>query len=285
MPFSDTPLIVAFIADLMFSRRVETTAELLGFGVELIERATQITPSEELPVPIHQIGEQTTGPGAALMERLTLWKPALILFDLSNTEIPWRQWLPLIKSAPATRRIPVVAYGSHVDAETMKLAASCGADAVLARSRFSADLPEILQKYARKTDPTALNQACQGTLSELALRGLEEFNRGLYFEAHESLEAAWKEDVSVGRDLYQAILQVAVAYLQIERGNYTGAQKMFWRVRQWIDPLPDTCRGVDVARLRLDADRVRQLLMALGAERIGEFDRRLFKQIIYQEPI
>jgi CheY-like chemotaxis protein len=282
MPASKTPLILAFLSDLIFATRVETTAERLGFRVRLIERQSQIAPADEHSPSFRQIGEQTTGPGAALMEQLTLWKPVLILFDLGNAEIPWRQWLPLIKSAPATRRIPVVAYGSHVDTETMKLAASCGADAVLARSRFTADLPEILQKYAWKSNPAVLEEACAQPLSELARRGLEEFNRGLFFEAHESLEAAWKEDVSAGRDLYQAILQVAVAYLQIERGNYHGAQKMFWRVRQWIDPLPDTCRGVDVARLRQDAERVRQALVASGAGRIGEFDRRLFKPVLYQ---
>ncbi len=283
MPAAKAPLILAFISDLIFATRVETTAERLGFRLVLIERQDQIAPGNEQPPATRQIGEQTTGPGAALMEQLTLWKPTLILFDLGNAEIPWRLWLPLIKSAPATRRIPVVAFGSHVDTATMKLAASSGADAVLARSRFIANLAEILQKYARKSNPAALEEACERPLSELARRGLEEFNRGLFFEAHESLEAAWKADVSVGRDLYQAILQVAVAYLQIERGNYDGAQKMFWRVRQWIDPLPDTCRGVDVARLRLDAERARQALLALGAGRIGEFDRRLFKPVVYHE--
>ncbi len=282
MPASDAPLIVAFISDLMFSTRVETTAEQLGYQVKWIERAAQIAaPDQGTQLP-RQIGEHTSGPGAALMELLTLWKPVLILLDLSNAEIPWRQWLPLIKSAPSTRRIPVVAFGAHVDADTMKLAASSGADAVLARSRFSADLPNILQRYTLKPDPVALEAACQAPLSELALRGIQEFNHGLYFEAHESLEAAWKEDVSAGRELYQAILQVAVAYLQIERGNYHGAVKMFWRVRQWIDPLPDICRGVDIAQLRSDAEQVRVSLMALGSERIGDFDKSLFKQVSFQ---
>ena len=73
-----------------------------------------------------------------------------------------------------------------------------------------------------------------------------------------------------------------MAYLQIERGNYNGALKMFLRVRQWIDPLPDRCRGVDVAQLRADAKHVHESLLALGHERIGGFDRRLFKRVVYE---
>ena len=75
---------------------------------------------------------------------------------------------------------------------------------------------------------------------------------------------------------------MAVAYLQIERGNYNGALKMFLRVRQWIDPLPDLCRGVDVAQLRADARHVHESLLALGREGIGRFDRRLFKRVVYE---
>lgn len=107
------------------------------------------------------------------------------------------------------------------------------------------------------------------------------FNRGEYFEAHEVLEEAWKEDKTAGRDLYRSILQVAVAYYQIERGNYVGAMKMFLRVRRWIDQLPGLCRGVQVERLRRDAARVRQRLFELGPDNIGAFETKLFKPVIY----
>jgi predicted metal-dependent hydrolase len=154
---------------------------------------------------------------------------------------------------------------------------------VLARSQFSAGLPDLIQKYARIPDYAGLEEACQRPVSYLAIRGIEKFNQGEYFEAHELLEEAWNEDETPARELYRAILQVAVAYLQIERGNYNGAMKMFLRVRQWIDPLPDQCRGVDVAQLRVDARQVHESLQALGREEIGKFDRRLFKRVIYED--
>ena len=97
-----------------------------------------------------------------------------------------------------------------------------------------------------------------------------------------SLEEAWNQDSSAGRELYRAILQVAVAYLQIERKNYRGAMKMLLRVRQWIEPLPDRCRGVDVAALRADVERVHAELLKTGMQSIQDFDRRLMKPVNFE---
>lgn len=275
------PVILAFVADLIFAVRIEEAARRLNFHVRWIEDAAQIA-APDLTAPARQFAEHLEGPGAALIECLTAWSPALIIFDLGNPAIPWRQWLPLLKSVPATRRIPALCYGSHVDGATMRAAQERGADAVLARSRFIQDLPGLIQQYARLPDLPALQSACQEPLSELALHGLALFNQGQYFQAHEVLEEAWNEDQSVGRELYRAVLQVAVAYLQIERRNYNGAAKMFLRLRQWIDPLPDQCRGVDVARLRQDAQAAHAHLLALGREQIADFDRRFLAPVHYQ---
>jgi CheY-like chemotaxis protein len=276
------PLILAFVADLMFATRIETAAAGLGFRVDFIERAGQVAPDDP-SAPQRQLGEHLVGAGAALIEHLTRTQPALLVFDLNNAEIPWREWIALLTSVPATRRIPVLCYGSHVDVDSTQAARQAGASAVVARSRFVSALPELVQKHARLVDSSGLAQACQEPLSELALRGLEEFNRGEYFEAHELLELAWNEDQSPARELYRAILQVGVAYLQIERGNYNGALKMFLRLRQWIDPLPPVCRGIDVAGLRQDARQVHQALLNLGPQEIGSFDRSLFKPVRYQQ--
>jgi predicted metal-dependent hydrolase len=109
------------------------------------------------------------------------------------------------------------------------------------------------------------------------------FNVGEYFEAHEVLEHAWNEDTSAARDLYRAIVQVAVAYLQMERGNYRGAVKMFLRMRQWFAPLPEVCRGVDVAGLREAARDVEERLLALGEEGMGGWERELFQPVQIRE--
>lgn len=275
------PLIAGFVADLISIARIESAVQSAGFGVRWIERAEQIAPLDS-DTPLRQPGEHLIGPGATLIDLLSLWRPALILFDLSNELIPWRQWVALIKSVPATRRYPLICFGSHIDKNAFHDAQEAGANGVFARSRFFSDIPGLIQKHARIIDLTELEETCSQPLSALAVQGLALFNQGEYFEAHEVLEDAWNQDDTPGRELYRGILQIAVAYLQIERGNYAGAVKMFLRVRQWIDPLPDRCRGVQIGRLREDAERVRERLIELGPENIKAFDSELFRPVLYE---
>lgn len=277
-PLPNAPLIVAFVADLMFTTRIAKVAEHIGYQVKWIETADQIG-DPDLEAKPEAPGEFIHGREGRLFDRMTSWQPALLLFDLNNAGVPWREWIAALKSAAATRRIPVMCFGSHMDVTTMKTARSMGADVVLARSRFTADMPALFQRYARIPDRAATSIACSEPLTDLARRGIERFNEGDYYAAHDALEEAWMMDEGPGRDLYRGMLQVGIAYYQIEKNNYRGAVKMLLRVRQWLDPLPDTCRGVDVARLRADADRVYAALLALGEGQIGLFDRQLFGAI------
>src|SRR5512138_3390464 len=123
--------------------------------------------------------------------------------------------------------------------------------------------------------------ACQGGLPEQVVAGLELFNRGEYFEAHELLEEAWREEPGPVRELYRGILQISVAYYHLLRGNYTGASKMFVRSRTWLSPFPDRCRGIDLALFREDYRKVEDQVHQLGAENIRRFDRSMIKPIFY----
>jgi predicted metal-dependent hydrolase len=60
------------------------------------------------------------------------------------------------------------------------------------------------------------------------LKGIEEFNRGLYFQCHETLEEIWAEEHGEDRLFYQGIIQIAVGYLKWEEGVIMGAIKL-WR--------------------------------------------------------
>ncbi len=274
------PLLIAFVSDLMFTTRIARVAEHLGYDVEWIETADELGAAESGALR-ERPGESLHGREGRLFERITRAQPALLLFDLNNAAIPWRQWIAALKSSAATRRIPVMCFGPHEDVATMTAARDAGADAVLARSRFTADMPALFQRYARLPDTAALAAACAGPLPELARSGIALFNEGKYYQCHDALEEAWRQDEGPGRELYQGLLQVGIAYYQIERGNFRGALKMLLRARQWLEPLPAVCRGVDVAGLRADADRVHAALTELDAARLSEFDRALFRPIVY----
>ena len=124
---------------------------------------------------------------------------------------------------------------------------------------------------------------CVGSLPSLVMRGIEEFNRGEFFEQHESLEAAWRAEPRPVRELYQGILQVGVACYQIERGNLPGALKLFERGLRRLRQFAPECLSIDVSRLIADAERVRDEAQRLGPERLDELDRSLFPRITVGE--
>lgn len=60
------------------------------------------------------------------------------------------------------------------------------------------------------------------------LKGIEEFNRGQFFECHETLEEIWLEENGEDRRFYQGIIQIAAGYFKWEQGVSRGAIKL-WR--------------------------------------------------------
>ncbi len=129
--------------------------------------------------------------------------------------------------------------------------------------------------------PIEIEAACREPLPPLAIEGLQAFNAGQYFEAHELLETAWRAEPRPIRELYRGVLQVAVGYYHISRQNYTGALKMFARSRKWLAPFPAVCQGIHLARLRQDMDRVEAELVRLGPDHIADFDLSSFQPVEY----
>ena len=261
------PLLVAFVSDLFFSTRIENAAHIAGFRMHLLERADALPGA---PSPAAASGEALSGSSASLLDWLSKLQPALLIFDIDSSTLPWELWIAALKSASATRRLPILCYGSHVDIERSARARDVGADAVVGKGRFTQALPQLIQKYARTPDWQAIAAGCAEAMSAIAQSGLQLFEAGNYFAAHEELEHAWKAEAGPGRELYRGLLQIAVACLQIERGNYNGAIKMFWRARQWLAPLSPACRGVNTPALRAAAAAVLEQVQQLGSARVAE---------------
>jgi len=127
------------------------------------------------------------------------------------------------------------------------------------------------------------DDSCNAPLHPQATEGLRLFNKGEYFEAHEALETAWNAEKGEVRDLYRGILQIAVVYLHITRGNYNGAVKVYARSQKWLKDWPAVCRGIQVEELRRDAETVHQEVQRLGVEHIEEFDRAQLKPVSWDE--
>lgn len=105
---------------------------------------------------------------------------------------------------------------------------------------------------------------------DAVVRGVAQFNRGLYFECHETLEDVWRDLRGRSRDFFQALIQVSVAFHHLERGNRVGAIRTFARALGRLEPYPAQYFGFDVAGERI---RVQELLSSLGAGTVRGPDR------------
>lgn len=205
-------------------------------------------------------------------------RPALVIVDGERDD--WTRWTTSPKSSAATRRVPILLVSANPDVRYQ--AATKGADKTL-------DIADFLRNPSREVDAIArvmpdeireqLDCDCEEPLPPLAVEGVQKFNAGEYYRQHDLFEEQWVNTERPVRDLYRAILQVGVAYYQIERGNYRGALKMLQRSVQWLSILPDVCQGVDVQQLREDSARVRAELERLGEAQFSEFDRTLIQPV------
>lgn len=199
----------------------------------------------------------------------------LVLIDSGTTELPWTDWVAATKADLDAPSVPILAFGSHVDTTLREKAITAGVDRYMARSTFVEGLPEIVARAAR--DIT--DDPCSEPLPEGVLHGIEEFNAGEYFEQHETLERVWRAETRPVRDLYRGILQIGLAFFQLERRNVDGAIKMFERAFRWLQPFRPACQGIDIDRLLADAHTVYDEVKRLGPDHVGEMDPSAFPRI------
>jgi hypothetical protein len=222
---------------------------------------------------LHHYTEQ-----ARYVTRLTDERAVLVLVDGDRDD--WAFWTSTPKSNSATRRVPVIVTAAS-DAVRAAARAS-GADMALTPDDLLLNFSDIVQTHARVIDSEREKQLdceCQEPLPPLAVQGVEKFNAREFYPQHDLFEEQWVNTEGPVRDLYRAVLQVGVAYYQIERGNHRGALKMLLRAVQWLEALPDVCQTIDVAQLREDAYAVRAALEAMDPDDISTFDLSLLKPV------
>lgn len=90
----------------------------------------------------------------------------------------------------------------------------------------------------------------------LLLRGVELFNQGRFFEAHEAWEEIWRSTTPQPRDLFQGLIQVAVGLYHFrQRRRPAVAARLLARGRRRLEPLAPRCQGLDLAGLLTQTSR------------------------------
>ena len=83
-------------------------------------------------------------------------------------------------------------------------------------------------------------------------KGVAEFNRGYYFECHDTLEEMWTGLRGPSRDFFQGLIQVSVAFYHLTGGNLAGAESMLRRALKRFERYPERYFGFDLAAHRVE---------------------------------
>jgi PleD family two-component response regulator len=113
-------MVLAIVDDLMFSSKIRTAAAQLGVDIAFARSS------------------------AAALAAIRASAPALVILDLNNPRTDPLGTVAALKQDPATASIRTIGYASHVQTDVIDAARQAGVDEVLARSAFSARLPDIL---------------------------------------------------------------------------------------------------------------------------------------------
>jgi hypothetical protein len=215
--------------------------------------------------------------GADPLAYLVSEQPRLLVIESADAA-DWERVIYAAKTSPATRKMPILVAARDYSHEADR-AKRTGADAIYDVERLVRDAAVLFATHIKPDERAEIARQSMLPLPELAHKAIDQFNAGEFWEQHETFETVWRAEPGPIRQMYQGILQVGVAYLQIERKNYIGARKLFLRAWQYLNVLPDICQGVDIAQLRADAQAARDALEQLGPERIAAFPRALLAPI------
>ena len=98
------------------------------------------------------------------------------------------------------------------------------------------------------------------------LRFIARFDRREYWLAHEELEELWRVD---RQDLYKGLIQLAAAFVHIERANWNGAIRLLRSGVRYLDAYPDRHAGFDLAALRTSGAVIQTRVQELADGALG----------------
>ena len=128
--------VLAAVEDFLFRSKIRATAKQIGVDIAFAQV-----------------------PGDVLSKAREL-SPSLIIIDLNGIKTTPIQTIAALKSDPATASIRVLGFVSHIDTAGIEAARQAGADEVLTRGGFAANVAEILRaassQYCTSTSTTSL---------------------------------------------------------------------------------------------------------------------------------
>ncbi len=96
-------------------------------------------------------------------------------------------------------------------------------------------------------------------------KGLMEYEKGDYFEAHEAWEDLWSDYNLPDRKFIQGLIQLSVSFVHLRNGNMNGARSLLKKCSEKFQPYQHLQRGINMDELKMGIETV-----ALAYEEIDD---------------
>ena len=107
-------------------------------------------------------------------------------------------------------------------------------------------------------------------MEDLFQRGIEEFNRQYFFEAHDLWEELWMETTGNNRLFYQGLIQTAVGFYHLSNENYKGACSQFGKAVAKLQQYLPAYHGINTQEL---VNCVRECLQDAEMLKVGQTNK------------
>ena len=115
-------------------------------------------------------------------------------------------------------------------------------------------------------------------MAALFQKGLNEYEKGDYFEAHEAWEDLWSDYNFPDRKFIQGLIQLSVSFVHMGNGNLTGARNLLKKCQQKFSDYNGIHRGINVDELKSNIEAVSFVYEDM--KNISDFDWDLVPRII-----
>ncbi|MDG1136307.1 MAG: DUF309 domain-containing protein [Bacteroidales bacterium] len=101
-------------------------------------------------------------------------------------------------------------------------------------------------------------------------KGLNEYEKGDYFEAHEAWEDLWSDYNFPDRKFIQGLIQLSVSFVHLSNGNMIGAKNLLKKCQQKFSDYKGIHRQININELKFAIEAVS--LTYDNIEESSEFD-------------
>ncbi len=107
-------------------------------------------------------------------------------------------------------------------------------------------------------------------MEALFQRGLAEYEKGDYFEAHEAWEDLWSDYNFPDRKFIQGLIQLSVSFVHLGNGNLIGAKSLLKKCQDKFSDFSDVQRGINLPELKSAIEAVEMVYVDMN--NTSEFD-------------